>query len=141
MAVQTICFLLREKALNKICSEANRQGAPLLTNPLATFWVAVEEEGRTVAPLLLASAYDGTRDGVPGLGWQSWQMSRLRGEQGFAEELEIGSRMLYCRVGYRSVMRLTATSDADGADKHLITFRNHLEAMLEITAQRGESDQ
>lgn len=82
---------------------------------------------------------------LPGLGWQSWQMSWLRGEQGFAEELEIGSCMLCRRVGHRSVMRLTATSDTDGAQKrlkkHLITFRNHLEAMLEITAQRGESDQ
>jgi len=63
-------------------SKANRHGVRLLSNPFATFWVAVEEEGRTVARLFFGSAYDGSRGGVPGLGWQIYQMSQQKDEKG-----------------------------------------------------------
>jgi DNA-binding FadR family transcriptional regulator len=43
---------------------------------------------------------------------------------------------------HRAIMRLAATGDADGAEnrlrKHLITSRNHLEAMVKIPPQAGD---
>lgn len=63
-------------------SKANKSGVRLLPNPLAAFWVALEEEGRTVARLFLGSAYDGSRGGMPGLGWQIWNLSQQRDEEG-----------------------------------------------------------
>jgi len=63
-------------------SKTNKGGVRLLTNPLAAFWVAVEEEGSIVARLFLGSAYDGSRGGVPGLGWQIYQLSQQRDENG-----------------------------------------------------------
>lgn len=71
-----------ESCKQSLYSKANRDGFRLLTNPFSTFWVAVEEEGRTVARLFSASAYDGSRGGVPGLGWQVWQLSKQRDEEG-----------------------------------------------------------
>lgn len=69
-------------APQSLYSKANRNGVRLLTNPFATFWVAVEEEGRTVARLFFASAYDGSRGGVPGLGWQIWHLAQEKDEDG-----------------------------------------------------------
>jgi hypothetical protein len=63
-------------------SKANREGARLLTNPFAAFWAAVEEDGRTVARLFLGSAYDGSRGGAAGLGWQIWQLAQQKDESG-----------------------------------------------------------
>jgi len=69
-------------APQSLYSKANRQGVRLLTNPFSAFWAAVEEDGRTVARLFFGSAYDGSRGGVPGLGWQIYQMSQQRDEKG-----------------------------------------------------------
>lgn len=72
----------QENCPQALYSKANKGGVRLLTNPFAAFWAAVEEEGRTVASLFLGSAYDGSRGGVPGLGWQIWQLSQQRDENG-----------------------------------------------------------
>lgn len=71
-----------ENCAQSLYSKANKAGVRLLSNPFATFWVAVEEEGRTVARLFFGSAYDGSRGGVAGLGWQIFQMSQQRDEEG-----------------------------------------------------------
>lgn len=63
-------------------SKTNRQGARLLTDPVTLCWVLVEEGGKTVARLLMASGYDGSRGGVPGLGYQIWQASKEMDETG-----------------------------------------------------------
>lgn len=72
----------KENTPESLYSKANRKGVRLLSNPFATFWVAVEEEGRTVARLFFGSAYDGSRGGVAGLGWQIFQMSQQKDETG-----------------------------------------------------------
>ena len=71
-----------ENAPRSLYSKANKAGVRLLTNPFAVFWAAVEEEGRTVARLFLGSAYDGSRGGAPGLGWQIWHLAQSRDEDG-----------------------------------------------------------
>jgi hypothetical protein len=63
-------------------SKTNREGVRLLTNPFAAFWAAVEEEGKMVARLFLGSAYDGSRGGAAGLGWQIWQLTQQKDENG-----------------------------------------------------------
>lgn len=63
-------------------SKANKAGVRLLTNPFAAFWAAVEEEGQTVARLFLGSAYDGSRGGASGLGWQIWNLTQQKDEDG-----------------------------------------------------------
>jgi hypothetical protein len=71
-----------EHSPRSLYSKANKDGVRLLPNPLAAFWVALEEEGRMVARLFLASAYDGSRGGMPGLGWQIWHLAQQRDEAG-----------------------------------------------------------
>jgi len=44
--------------------------------------VLVEEQDRVVARLLVASGYDGSRGGVPGLGHQIWQLALEKDEEG-----------------------------------------------------------
>jgi hypothetical protein len=71
-----------EHTPHSLYSKTNKAGLRLLPNPLAAFWVALEEEGRMVARLFLASAYDGSRGGMPGLGWQIWHLSQQHDEDG-----------------------------------------------------------
>lgn len=71
-----------EHSPHSLYSKANKAGVRLLPNPLAAFWVALEEEGLTVARLFLGSAYDGSRGGMPGLGWQIWNLAQQRDEEG-----------------------------------------------------------
>ena len=71
-----------ENTPSSLYSKANKSGVRLLSSPLAAFWVAVEEEGRTVARIFSASAYDGSRGGMPGLGWQIWHLAQQRDEDG-----------------------------------------------------------
>lgn len=55
---------------SKLFSRANRGGVRLLTDPHCVCWILVEEVGIPKAHLLLAGAYDASRGGVPGLGYQ-----------------------------------------------------------------------
>lgn len=63
-------------------SKSNKDGYRLLTDPVFLCWMLVEENGKTVARLLLASGYDGSRGGVPGIGHQIWQLSQELDEDG-----------------------------------------------------------
>ncbi|MCX6972356.1 MAG: hypothetical protein NTV93_19705 [Verrucomicrobia bacterium] len=63
-------------------SKENPTGARLLTDKMTLCWVIVEEEGRQVARLLLASGYDASRGGAPGLGYDILSSSREFDEKG-----------------------------------------------------------
>ena len=63
-------------------TKANKTGARLLTDPHTLCWVLVEENGKTVARLLYASGYDGSRGGVAGLGYQIWKAAQETDEHG-----------------------------------------------------------
>ncbi len=63
-------------------SKANREGVRLLTDPLCLFWMLAEEESKVVARLVLASGYDGSRGGTPGLGHMIWKLAEERDEDG-----------------------------------------------------------
>jgi hypothetical protein len=63
-------------------SKANKDGYKLLADPLTLCWVLVEEEGKMVGRLILASGYDGSRGGTSGLGSQIWQLTQERDEHG-----------------------------------------------------------
>jgi hypothetical protein len=69
-------------APESLFSKTNKNGVRLLTDPLSIFWCFLEEEGRTVARLFLASGYDGSRGGVAGLGYQLWKMAHEKDETG-----------------------------------------------------------
>jgi len=72
----------KEHNPNSLYSKANKAGVRLLSDPMCAFWAIVEQEGKTVARLFLGSAYDGSRGGVPGLGFQLWHLTRDRDENG-----------------------------------------------------------
>ncbi|MEY4568779.1 MAG: hypothetical protein RLZZ398_218 [Verrucomicrobiota bacterium] len=44
----------------------NPEGFRLLSSPVAAYWMLVEEDGKMVARILLANAYDGSRNGTEG---------------------------------------------------------------------------
>ena len=62
--------------------KANRDGARLLTDPMSVCWVMAKVGDKYAARLLLASGYDGSRGGVPGLGYQLWKLAREIDESG-----------------------------------------------------------
>jgi len=72
----------KEHHPDSLYRKENKTGARFLTDPMCVFWTIVEEGGKHVARLLLASGYDGSRGGVPGLGYQIWRMTRERDESG-----------------------------------------------------------
>ena len=72
----------KEKRKDALYSKANRDGYRLLTDPVCLFWMLTEIEGKVVARLILASGYDGSRAGTPGLGHQIWQLTQEKDEDG-----------------------------------------------------------
>jgi len=72
----------REHKPESLYSKANKTGVRLLTDPMCVFWALLEEEGQTVARLFMGSGYDGSRGGAPGLGYQLWQLTKDRDENG-----------------------------------------------------------
>jgi hypothetical protein len=56
-------------------SKQHTSGVRLLTDPIALFWVAVDEGAGPVFRLLQASGYDGSRGGSQGLGYQIWKLA------------------------------------------------------------------
>jgi hypothetical protein len=58
--------------------KANRDGFRLLSDPVIACWILVEEEGKMVARIVLASGYDGSRNGTVGLGYQLQQLIQKR---------------------------------------------------------------
>ena len=75
-------FLKNDK--ESLFSKENRSGHRFLTDPLILLWCITELDGKPVNRLLLASGYDGSRGGVPGLGHQIWALSRDVDEDGIA---------------------------------------------------------
>ena len=73
---------LQKHDKDSLFCKANKEGYRLLTDPLVLMWVITEVHGKTVARLLLAKAYDGSRGGVPGLGHQIWSLSKDVDEDG-----------------------------------------------------------
>lgn len=46
--------------------KANPAGFRLLSSPVAAYWILVEQDGEMLARILLANAYDGSRNGTEG---------------------------------------------------------------------------
>lgn len=46
--------------------KANPEGFRLLSSPVAAYWMLVEQDGKMLARILLANAYDGFRNGTEG---------------------------------------------------------------------------
>ena len=63
-------------------SRSNKEGHRLLSDPISLCWILIEQDGKMVSRLLLASGYDGSRGGVPGLGYQILQLCREKDEDG-----------------------------------------------------------
>jgi len=63
-------------------SKANKDGYKLLANPVCLFWILVEEGGKVVSRLVLASGYDRSRGGNDGLGHQILKKVQERDEHG-----------------------------------------------------------
>ncbi|PTX94081.1 hypothetical protein DB345_21210 [Spartobacteria bacterium LR76] len=72
----------KEHAPEGLYSKTNKSGIRLLTDPMCVFWTLIEQDGKQVARLVVASGYDGSRGGAPGLGWKIWQHCRERDETG-----------------------------------------------------------
>jgi hypothetical protein len=73
---------MRENRPNELFSKSNKNGIRLLPDPLCVFWILVEEAGKTVARLVVASGYDGTRGGTPGYGHQILRATQELDENG-----------------------------------------------------------
>jgi hypothetical protein len=73
---------LNKNQNSALYSKGNKGGYRLHTDPLCLCWVLVEEEGKLVARLLLASGYDGSRGGSPGLGRSIWKLPQEIDEDG-----------------------------------------------------------
>ena len=73
---------VKEHHPESLYCKANKDGVRLLADPMCAFWAILEQEGKTVARLFLGSGYDGSRGGVPGLGYQLWKMSCEYDENG-----------------------------------------------------------
>lgn len=56
-------------------SKQHPTGVRLLTDPVALFWCVVDLGQGPVIRLFQASGYDGTRGGVPGLGFSCWRLA------------------------------------------------------------------
>ena len=74
----------KEHKPESLYSKANKgtNAYRLLTDPVCLFWMITEIEGKPVARLLLASGYDGSRGGTPGLGHQIWELTQEKDEDG-----------------------------------------------------------
>ena len=61
--------------------KANPEGFRLLSSPVAAYWMLVELDGKMVARILLANAYDGSRNGSEGgLGYRLLRLVQERDE-------------------------------------------------------------
>ncbi len=60
--------------------KANPTGFRLLSSPVAAYWMLVEESGKMVARILLANAYDGSRNGTEGMGHRLLRLVEERDE-------------------------------------------------------------
>lgn len=89
---------LRDNAPESLYSKANRDGVRLLADPLAVCWVLCEHEGEFTAKLLCSSAYDGSRGGTAGLGFQIWQAATEYDENKeiIADAIDPEAGLKYC---------------------------------------------
>jgi hypothetical protein len=67
-------WLLKHKP-QMLFSKQHPSGVRLLTDPVALFWVAVDQGDGPVLRLVQASGYDGSRGGAQGLGYQAYMLS------------------------------------------------------------------
>ena len=73
---------LHNKRPGDLFGKANMSGLRLLPSPVCVFWILVEEAGKTVARLVVASGYDGSRGGTPGYGHQILRATQELDEDG-----------------------------------------------------------
>ena len=73
---------LRDNRPAELFSKSNKTGVRLLPSPVSVFWILVEEVGKTVARLVVASGYDGSRGGTPGYGCQILRATQELDEDG-----------------------------------------------------------
>ncbi len=89
----------KEHAPTSLYSKANKtKGVRLLSDPWFLFWTLVEQGGTYTPRLLLASGYDGSRGGAPGLGHKIWALCQQRDETGapVADAIGAESGVLVC---------------------------------------------
>jgi hypothetical protein len=72
----------KENRPEVLFNKSNKNGFRLLPDPVCAFWILVEEAGKTVARIVCASGYDGSRGGTPGLGHQLWRATQELDEHG-----------------------------------------------------------
>jgi len=65
---------------DSLYSKVNKEGYKLLADPVCLFWMVTDLNGKPVSRLILASGYDGSRGGTPGLGHQIWQLTQEKDE-------------------------------------------------------------
>lgn len=73
---------LKSNSPHDLFSKSNKAGYRLLPDPICLCWILIEQDGKMVSRLLLASGYDGSRGGAPGLGHQIFQLCREEDEDG-----------------------------------------------------------
>lgn len=73
---------LREHRPGDLFSKSNMAGIRLLPSPVSVLWILVEEANKTVARLVVASGYDGSRGGTPGYGCQILRATQELDEDG-----------------------------------------------------------
>lgn len=89
----------KEHAPAALYSKANKEaGVRLLSDPWCLFWTLVEQGGKYTPRLILASGYDGSRGGAPGLGHKIWALTRQRDETGgpVADAISAEGGVLVC---------------------------------------------
>jgi len=73
---------LREHRPGDLFGRSNMAGIRLLPSPVSVLWILVEEGGKPVARLVVASGYDGSRGGTPGYGCQILRATQELDEDG-----------------------------------------------------------
>ena len=73
---------LHNKRPGDLFGKSNMSGLRLLPSPVCVFWILVEEGGKIVARLVVASGYDGSRGGTPGYGHQILRATQELDEDG-----------------------------------------------------------
>ncbi len=73
---------LRRNHPEALFSKANPTATRLFTDPFAFCWALVEQGDKIAARLVLASSYDGSRGGVPGLAHLLGQAACIQDDRG-----------------------------------------------------------
>ncbi len=99
-------------------SKDNKEGVRLLTDPKMICWVLTEQDGATVARLLVTSGYDGARGGAAGLGYQILRAAFEKDETG-----KVVSNAIDPDAGYQLCVEKTQSPGARFPSYRLRTGR------------------